>query len=145
VVCVVPLIRQTESLNQIQTNEAPLQSLSFVNYVDFSELVVKLGRRPERPEKDSAPQMTRRLWQLAEHCWTTDPKERPTADTICDDISLQLQESEASLRQQSLEHGSSHTPPRHDTHVDSDNMFATNSTPNVVSADQNGNKIYTSY
>jgi hypothetical protein len=138
---------KTEHLNQIQTNEVPLLSLSLVNYVCFSELIVKLGRRPERPEEDEAPQMTDALWQLAERCWTTDPTGRPTANAICDDMSHQLRESEFSLKQR-VEPGSSHTSPRHNatiTRADGDTVFDTNSISGSVSADKTVDKICTSF
>ena len=58
-----------------------------MSYVDFKDLIVRQGIRPERPEDEEAPQMTDILWRLAERCWTEIPASRPKAHGVCDAIS----------------------------------------------------------
>ncbi|TFK68136.1 kinase-like protein [Pluteus cervinus] len=60
--------------------------LGHVPYNDFIDLVVARDTRPERPDEDEAPALTDELWDIAERCWVKNPKERPTAAVVCDDL-----------------------------------------------------------
>ena len=73
---------------KIYTNEIPL---GYVNYADFIELVVQRNVRPERPDDDDAPQLSDAIWELAKSCWIKEPKERPTAVTLCTTMSHLLE------------------------------------------------------
>ena len=64
--------------------------LGHVNYADFIDLVVQRDLRPERPDDEDAPMLSDALWQIAENCWTKDPKDRPTATALCDKLSRLL-------------------------------------------------------
>ena len=65
------------------TDEVPL---GHIDYRDFIELVVNHNVRPERPEEEDIKQygLSDAVWALAESCWQKDPKDRPTADVLCD-------------------------------------------------------------
>jgi WD40 repeat protein len=69
---------------KIFANEIPL---GHIIYADFVELVTHQNIRPQRPDNDDAPQLSDRMWKLAEKCWVNDPKQRPTASTVCDTLS----------------------------------------------------------
>jgi WD40 repeat protein len=75
-------------VHQIYTNEIPLSALSFSEFV---ELVVRQNVRPERPDDEEAPQLSDRIWDLAETCWVKNAKERPTAATLCTTVSHLLE------------------------------------------------------
>src|SRR5882762_5342347 len=62
----------------------PLGELAFSQFV---ELVVERDVRPERPDNKDAPQLSDKLWELAEKCWVKDPKSRPTASAVCATLS----------------------------------------------------------
>jgi len=64
--------------------------MGHLNYTDFVDLVVGRDVRPERPQKGEAPNLSEQVWQLAEQCWVKDPSLRPTANAVCDAISLLL-------------------------------------------------------
>lgn len=70
-------------LLQIFAAEIPLGHLP---YQDFVDLVVKRDVRPERPEDEDAPQLSDELWGLAERCWVKDPRARPDAVAVCDEM-----------------------------------------------------------
>jgi WD40 repeat protein len=72
---------------QIYSNETPLAEL---NFSEFVELVVRQDVRPERPDEESAPQLSDAIWELVDQCWVKDPKHRPTANAVCDAISRLL-------------------------------------------------------
>ncbi|KIM87190.1 hypothetical protein PILCRDRAFT_815665 [Piloderma croceum F 1598] len=72
------------TLHEIYTNEIPLSELSFSEFV---ELVVRQDVRPERPNCENSPQLSDSIWGLAVTCWAKDPKQRPTASTVCDILS----------------------------------------------------------
>jgi WD40 repeat protein len=44
------------------------------------------GHRPERPNRDDAPQLTDDVWRLAERCWAGVAAARPSIDEACDEI-----------------------------------------------------------
>jgi WD40 repeat protein len=69
---------------KIFVNQIPL---GHVNHPDFIELVAQRDVRPERPDIEDAPQLSDAIWTLAEKCWVTDPKQRPTAGAVCDLLS----------------------------------------------------------
>ncbi|KZP05089.1 kinase-like protein, partial [Athelia psychrophila] len=73
------------TLFEVFTLEIPL---GHINHGDFIELVVKMDVRPERPEEDEfvSSGLTNAVWEVAEHCWTKNPSERPTADALCDTL-----------------------------------------------------------
>lgn len=71
---------------KIFANDIPLGQIR-VKYADFVELVVNRGVRPERPDAEEAPQLSDGIWNLAEKCWVKDPKQRPTANDVCDVLS----------------------------------------------------------
>lgn len=71
-------------------NETPLGN---VNQAHFLDLVVERNVRPERPDEDDGPQVPDTIWELAERCWVKDPKNRPTARTVCDTLSQILNNS----------------------------------------------------
>ena len=98
-------------MKQIQTNEIPLQTLNFISYTDFIELVVNKGIRPERPDADEAPQMTDVLWQLAERCWATKATERPNADVVCDAISHELRNTNIAPKEKAIDRPMPGAPP----------------------------------
>jgi WD40 repeat protein len=75
-------------VHQIYANEIPLSELSFSEFV---ELVVRQNVRPERPDDEEAPELSDRIWLLAEACWVKDAKERPTAAELCTTISHLLE------------------------------------------------------
>lgn len=80
-------------MNQIYVDEVPLGN---VDHSHFIELVVQHDVRPERPDDDEderrCSQLTDDVWELAEKCWTKDPKKRPTADSLCDSIVYLLED-----------------------------------------------------
>jgi hypothetical protein len=73
------------------------------NPTKLCELVVDQHVRPERPNNDEAPQLTDGIWQLAEHCWASDPVRWPISDDICDQIRTILDNRE-SFRPTSADH-----------------------------------------
>ena len=76
---------EREPMNgQIFVDAVPL---AHIIHAGFFELVVRQHVRPERPDVDSAPQLSDAIWKLAERSWAKDPKSRPTAKTICDTLS----------------------------------------------------------
>lgn len=52
--------------------------------------VVK-GDLPQRPSPEAAPQLSSRVWDLINWCWSHDPKIRPTASVVLDMIRLARQ------------------------------------------------------
>lgn len=84
-------------------DEVPLGD---VDHSQFIELVVRNDVRPERPDdeddEERAPQLTDAVWELAEQCWVKDPKNRPTADTLCDSIVLLLENRDNNLQSPQL-------------------------------------------
>ncbi|KAJ7495014.1 kinase-like domain-containing protein [Mycena latifolia] len=70
-----------KSFAQLYTDEIPLSSVAFN---DFVEVVLRMGVRPERPDVQECPRLTDALWELAQSCWTKDPKVRPTARQVHD-------------------------------------------------------------
>jgi WD40 repeat protein len=71
-------------------NEIPL---GHMNYADFIDLVVQRNVRPERPDEEDALQLSDAIWDLAQACWVTDPKERPTAAAVCTTVSHLLEKT----------------------------------------------------
>ena len=69
---------------KICANEIPL---GHINDADFIPLILERNVRPERPDYEDAPQLSDAVWEVAEKCWMKDPKERPTASTLCDTLS----------------------------------------------------------
>jgi hypothetical protein len=69
------------------------------------ELVAIKGHRPERPDRDEAPQMTDDVWCLAERCWTPTAFSRPSIDDICDIITpfVKISDNHASNIHERLE------------------------------------------
>ena len=49
--------------------------------------MVKQDVRPEQPDDEDVPQLSDAIWALAEKCWVKEPKDRPTASTVCDCLS----------------------------------------------------------
>src|SRR6202042_3700273 len=60
--------------------------LSHLTFPDFLELVVRQNVRPERPDNEDAPHLSDAVWEHAERCWVKNPKERPTAISLCETI-----------------------------------------------------------
>jgi len=56
---------------------------SELSFSEFVELVVGQDVRPECPDAEDS-QLSDAVWRLAEKCWVKDPKDRPTANVICD-------------------------------------------------------------
>jgi hypothetical protein len=79
----------------VHTNTNPLNL--HVGYTGFLKLVAIEGHRPERPDRDEAPQMTYNIWRLAQRCWKGTASERPTIDEVCNDIALSVRSDEAPL------------------------------------------------
>jgi serine/threonine protein kinase len=77
----VPNVEREPMNGQVFVDVDPL---AHIIHASFFELVVCRNVRPERPDDDSAPQLSDVVWKLAERCWVKDPKSRPTARTICD-------------------------------------------------------------
>ncbi|KAJ7466190.1 kinase-like domain-containing protein [Mycena galericulata] len=75
------------TLYELYTDEIPMWSIP---YVDFFNVVVTLGGRPQRPEEDVCPRMTDGVWSLAEGCWDKSARARPTARQIHDTIKILL-------------------------------------------------------
>jgi len=73
------------TLYEIFTNETPLGDL--FSFAQIFELVVRQDVRPKRPNDEDSPQLSNKLWQLAEECWVKDPECRPTASAVCDTLS----------------------------------------------------------
>ena len=69
---------------KIYANEIPLSNLSFAEFV---ELVVRQDVRPERPDIEDAPLLSDDVWALVEKCWVKHPKQRPTANVVCNILS----------------------------------------------------------
>jgi len=72
---------------ELYTSEVPL---GYISDVDLRELVVEKHIRPERPDDDEAPQLTDEVWDLMEHCWSGDPRGRPTGSAIIETIRSML-------------------------------------------------------
>lgn len=68
---------------QLYSGETPL---GHVHSKDFVTLVVDMDVRPERPDEADAPELSDEIWDLAERCWTRNPKERLTAPVVCEDL-----------------------------------------------------------
>ncbi|KAJ7916249.1 kinase-like domain-containing protein [Mycena leptocephala] len=73
------------TLYELYTGEIPM---SAVPHNDFIELVFRLGVRPDRPDEDECPGLGDAIWDLAERCWDKDPKVRPTARQLHDEIKI---------------------------------------------------------
>jgi serine/threonine protein kinase len=74
-----PLFRYKPIL-QLHANANPLNL--HVGYPEFVKLVVNEGYRPERPDRDEAPQLTDDIWRLAEQCWEGAASERPCIHNV---------------------------------------------------------------
>ncbi|KAJ7697210.1 kinase-like domain-containing protein [Mycena rosella] len=74
---------------ELYTDEIPLSSVAFT---DFVEVVLRMDVRPERPDPEECPRLADSLWDLAESCWTKNPKERPTARQAHDMIAHLIQD-----------------------------------------------------
>lgn len=71
------------TLYEIITTEVPL---GHIPPMDFIDLVVTREVRPERPEKETCPDLPDDLWEIAEHCWGNHPGKRPDAVTLCNEM-----------------------------------------------------------
>ncbi|KAJ6556841.1 kinase-like domain-containing protein [Mycena vulgaris] len=71
------------TLYELYTAEIPLSSVAFN---DFVEVVLRMGVRPERSDPEDIPRLTDSLWDLAQSCWTTEPRARPTARHVHDTL-----------------------------------------------------------
>ncbi|KAJ6556800.1 kinase-like domain-containing protein [Mycena vulgaris] len=71
------------TLYELYTDEIPLSSIAFN---DFVEVVLRMGVRPERPDPEDIPRLTDSLWDLAQSCWTTEPRARLTARHVHDTL-----------------------------------------------------------
>jgi hypothetical protein len=69
---------------QIHANANPLNL--HVGYSEFMKLIAIEGHRPERPDRDEAPQLTDDIWRLAERCWEGTASARPVIDEVCETI-----------------------------------------------------------
>jgi hypothetical protein len=76
------MVSEYMSFNQISTKKSP-----FYPDITTEELVrdmVERGETPRKPtdEECSGVPMSEELWSLAEDCWITDAKQRPTIDNV---------------------------------------------------------------
>ncbi len=61
---------------------------------ELRDLVVNHNHRPERPEEEDLEEgglavlIPDDLWRLTERCWAKEPKDRPTADRVCEGLML---------------------------------------------------------
>jgi hypothetical protein len=72
------------TLLQMHANANPLNL--HVGYSEFMKLIAIEGHRPERPDRDEAPQLTDEIWRLAERCWEGTASARPAIDEVCETI-----------------------------------------------------------
>ena len=58
------------------------REIPFCELKSYPQVVLALsnGQRPSRPMEAVMRGLTDDLWAFIEHCWSQDPKERPTAD-----------------------------------------------------------------
>ena len=62
-------------------------------FSELYELVVNRDVRPERPEDDEAPGLSDAVWDVAEACWTKNPRQRPTAGAASEKIAQIIKEN----------------------------------------------------
>ena len=67
---------------QIFSGEIPFQDISC--WSSLRSDVVKYGKRPAKPEPqdDIGRELDDKLWSLIEACWSQEPSNRPTAETV---------------------------------------------------------------
>jgi len=70
---------------EILTGQPPFIELRNDLQVMFA--VIK-GDLPQRPSTEEAPQLTDRVWELMNWCWSRDPKVRPAAAIVLEMLSL---------------------------------------------------------
>ncbi|KAJ7101934.1 kinase-like protein, partial [Mycena epipterygia] len=71
------------TLYELYAGQTPMANIPHASFV---EMVYQLGVRPERPDIEDIPRLSDQLWNLAKHCWLKDPKARPTAGQIHDQL-----------------------------------------------------------
>uniref|UniRef100_A0A8H7Y9N2 Protein kinase domain-containing protein n=1 Tax=Psilocybe cubensis TaxID=181762 RepID=A0A8H7Y9N2_PSICU len=75
------------TLYEIYTGEIPFGHLSPQL---IPKLVAKRRIRPERPEHEEAPYLSDDIWNVAQHCWSHSPADRPLAITLSETLTVLL-------------------------------------------------------
>ena len=82
-ICLVLAFLVVNTFIKIFTCQVPFHEISRESIVMMK---VMGGKRPSRPEKNSAPfiewGLTNSMWRLMEQCWDRDPENRPTMSSI---------------------------------------------------------------
>jgi hypothetical protein len=70
---------------KIYTNKDPFHYIT--THSDFLRRVLDANEKPKKPGEDEAPKMEDDIWELAQGCWVKEPRLRPTAPCLCENIS----------------------------------------------------------
>jgi len=70
---------------EIYTNKDPFHYIT--THSDFLRRVLDANEKPKKPGEDEAPKMEDDIWELAQGCWVKEPRLRPTAPCLCENIS----------------------------------------------------------